>query len=43
MQTRLQQTYMTIAERNHVDPILRNVAQLNTRVQEMKNALLTGR
>ncbi|KAE9983474.1 hypothetical protein BLS_004247 [Venturia inaequalis] len=40
MQTRLQQAYMTIAERNHVDPILRNVATLNARVQEMKNALV---
>lgn len=40
MQTRLQQAYMTIAERNHVDPILRNVATLNARVQEMKNVLV---
>jgi hypothetical protein len=39
MQTRLQQAYMTIAERNHVDPILRNVAGLNSRVQEMKTLL----
>ncbi|TID20169.1 wd40 yvtn repeat-like-containing domain [Venturia nashicola] len=39
MQTRLQQAYMTIAERNHIDPILRNVAALNARVQEMKAAL----
>jgi hypothetical protein len=39
MQTRLQQTYMTIAERNHADPILRNLATLNARVQLMKHQL----
>ncbi|QDS76938.1 hypothetical protein FKW77_004882 [Venturia effusa] len=40
MQTRLQQAYMTVAERNHVDPILRNLANCNARVQEMKHMLL---
>lgn len=39
MQTRLQHAYMTLSELNHQDPILKNVAALSRRVQDLKSVL----
>lgn len=37
IQTRLQEAYMAVSEKNGVDPILKHIAQLNKRATELKN------